>query len=292
MDMRGSDFHNPGQMRFRRLASGLGIGVSLSACLPDDARQRLDAGAVVVDATGAPLAGAEIEAYVVYFEVADGFEIERRFVEDVTEPAGIRTDEAGRFLVAASDLALSYDWQRDEQVCEDLCSEWQTSCQEVTEEVCVERCEEVTYDDCSQECWDDCETVCYDQTVCDEEGNCWSETVCEDQCTSTCEEVCGPVTEYDCYDECRVETYEECSDVCLEMVQECRWVTRTYTSYPELSEVVATRSELILRDADSQVHVTVGETLESRQGQKCDDERCEPLNVWIQQDRFVVPFAP
>jgi hypothetical protein len=162
MDMPGSDLHTPGDMRFRRLACGIGIGVSLSGCSADDDRQRLDAEVVVVDADGAPVAGADIDAYVVYFGVADGHEMERRFVEDVTEPPGIRTDDAGRFEVAAPDLALSYDWQRDEYVCEDVCIEWGTSCAPVTEQVCVEQCEDVTYEECWDDCWEECETTCYD----------------------------------------------------------------------------------------------------------------------------------
>lgn len=280
-------------MLFRRLACGLGIGVSLSACLAgEDGRQRLDAEAIVVDAEGAPLAGVEVDAYVVYFQVADGIEIERRFVEDVTGPAGIRTGDAGRFQVAAADLALSYDWQRDEYVCEELCTDWGTSCAVVTEQVCVEQCDEVTQDQCWDECSDDCQTTCYDDLVCDEEGNCWTETVCVDDCTTTCTTVCGPVTEHVCYDECWEETYEQCDDVCLATVEECAWVTRTYTSYPDLSEVLSTRSELSLRDADGQERVVPGETLESRQGQRCSDDRCEPIDVWLQRDRFVVPSAP
>jgi hypothetical protein len=280
-------------MRFRRLACGLGIGVSLSACFGCGRdEQRLDAEAIVVDAEGAPLAGTGVDAYVVYFRVADGIEIERRFVEDVTEPDGIRTDGGGRFQVAGQDLELSYDWQQEEYVCEDVCADWGVSCAMVTDVVCVEHCEEVTYDECWDECWDDCETVCQDDVVCDEDGNCWTETTCEDVCTTSCEPVCGPVTENVCQDECWEETYEQCDDVCLETVQQCGWVTHTYTSYPALSEVVSARAELFLRDAEGLEHMVPGETLESRQGQQCSGERCNPVNLWLQRDRFVVPFAP
>lgn len=278
-------------MALRRLACGLTIGLSLSACTAVDPRQRLDAEAVVVDPGGAPLAGVEVDAYAVYFQVADGTEIERRFVEDVAGPAGIRTDAAGRFRVSAADLALSYDWERDEYVCEDICTAWETSCAPVTETVCVEHCEQVTYDDCWDECWEECETVCYDDTYCDEDG-CWTETVCDDVCTTACDTVCGPVTETVCQDECWEETYEQCEDVCLEIVQECGWVTRVYTSYPDLFEVVSARSELFLRDAGGEPRVVLGEALESGQARRCTDERCEPVNVWRQRDRFVVPFTP
>lgn len=278
-------------MRFGRLACALGVGFSLSACAADDG-QRLDAEAVVIGADGAPLAEARVDAYVVYFQVAGGPEIERRFADDVTEPPGIRTDAEGRFEVAASHLALSYDWERDEYVCEDVCTAWQTSCTPVTETVCVEQCEDVTYEDCWDECWDECETVCYDETVCDEDGNCWTETTCDDVCTPVCDTVCGTVTETQCYDDCWEETYDQCEDVCLELVEECGWVTRVYTSYPELSEIVSARSEIFLRDAEGQGRAVPGEALESRQEQRCEDDRCEPVNVWVQRDRFVVPFAP
>ena len=91
------------------------------------------------------------DAYRLTFVVADGHEIERTFTKDESGSA-IRTNEAGRFRVIASHLALSYDWQRDEYVCEESCTEWVTTCQDVAEEVCVEQCDVVTY----EECWDDC----------------------------------------------------------------------------------------------------------------------------------------
>lgn len=257
----------------------------------DDAGQRLDATGIVVGADGVtPLGRADIDEYVLYFQVADGTEIERRFQQDVTEPNGIRTDASGAFRIEAEQLALSYDWEQDEYVCEDVCVEWETMCELVTEDVCVQVCEPVTYEDCWDECWDECETTCYDDVVCDDEGYCWTETVCEDDCTQVCEPVCGTVTEDECWDDCHQETYEQCDDVCLEIVEECGWVTRTYTSYPELSEVVSTRAEIHLRDSDGNPHIVAGETLEARQAKDCDGDRCEPLNLWEQRDRFVVPF--
>lgn len=289
MDTAGARRHDSILMRLHPLLRGIGLGVSLSACFPDDTRQHLDAEGTVLDAEGAPLAAAKIDAYVVYFQVADGTEIERRFDEDVTGPSGIHTDASGRFHVTSADLALSYDWQRDEYVCEDICTTWETTCTSVTEQVCVPQCETVTYDTCWDECEDDCVTSCYDVPACDEDGNCWSETVCTEDCTPICVTVCGTVTENQCYDECWDETYDVCEDVCLASVEECDWVTRTYTSYPALSEVVAARSEIVLRDATGESRTIAGETVVSEQDQQCDGERCEPLNVWLQRDDFVAP---
>jgi hypothetical protein len=292
MDTASARRHDQDLMRFHQLLWGIGLGVSLSACFADDTWQRLDAEGTVLDTEGAPLAAAEIDAYVVYFQVADGTEIKRRFVEDSSSPLGIHTDSAGRFKVTAPNLALSYDWQRDEYVCEDICTLWETTCNTVTEEVCVQQCETVTYDACWDECESVCVTSCYDDTYCDEDGNCWTETVCGEECSPSCVTVCGPVTEDQCYDECWDETYDVCEDVCIESVEECAWVTRTYTSYPALSEVVAARSEIVLRDATGESHTVAGEAVVSKQKQQCDGERCEPLNVWQQQDNFVVPYAP
>lgn len=282
-------------MRARRLACGVLATVVLSACNPSDSQgQRIGATGIVVASDGkTPLSGVEVDAYVVYFQVSEDVEIERRFEQDVTEPDGIRTDGAGTFRIEAANLALSYDWERDEWVCSEHCTDWDTYCELVTEDVCTDYCEPVTYEDCWDECWEECETVCYDEVVCDDDGNCWDETVCEEECSSSsCETVCETVTEDECYQECNEETYEVCEDVCMETVEECDWVTRTYTSYPELSEVLSTRSELILRDAEGAAHVIPGDTLEAGQAEKCDEDRCVPIDLWHQRDRFIVPFAP
>lgn len=61
--------------------------------------------------------------------------------------------------------------------------------------------------------------------------------------------------------------------------------------YPDYAEIVSARAEIRLRDSDGVEHVVTGETLESSQAQRCEDRRCEPLNVWRQDDRFVVATA-
>jgi hypothetical protein len=281
-------------MRSLLVPFAFAAGATLIGCgHPEDLGQQLSATGTVVASDGVtPLDRTEIDAYVIYFQVADGTEIARELTDDVQEPRGITTDVEGRFHIEATHLALSYDWEQDEWVCQDICTLWETSCEMVTEEVCVDVCEVVTYDECWDECWDECTTTCWDEVVCDDEGYCWTETICEDDCTTVCEPVCGTVTEEECYPECHDETYEVCEDVCVESVEECGWVTRTYTSYPEFSEIVGTRTEIVLRDDAGQTHVVPGETLEAGRAQRCDDGACEPLSVWLQRDRFVAPFGP
>jgi len=207
--------------------------------------QQLVATGELVAADGTtPVTDRSIDAYRLTFVVADGNEIERTFTKHESGDP-IRTNDAGRFHILESNLALSYDWQQDEYVCQDICTEWVTTCHDVSEEVCAEQCAVVTYDECWDECWDECDTTCHDETYCDDEG-CWTETVCSDDCTNVCETVCQPVTEEQCWDECHVEVSEQCNDDCTASVESCEWVTMTYTTFPALSDIVSTRAEIRL----------------------------------------------
>lgn len=254
--------------------------LSFSGCFPEPPTQHLVATGEVVAADGTtPVPNQSIEVYRLTFVVADGNEIERTFTRDESGDP-IRTDQAGRFRVVASDLALSYDWQQEEYVCEDVCTEWVTTCQDVAVDVCVEQCEVVTHDECWDDCWDECETVCSDETVCDDEG-CWTETVCQDECTTTCEQVCEPVTEEQCWDECHVEIVEQCNDDCATSVESCEWVTMTYTTFPELSDIVATRAEIRLTAQGGAPRWITGVTLETGEKAGADE--------WVTSDRFTLP---
>lgn len=258
----------------------------------EDPSQRLMAVGQLLDAQGAPLPLEPIESYQLTFVLAGDIEIERTFTE------GIITDDQGMFRVSASDLNLSYDWQEDEYECQDVCIETETYCYDVEEDVCVSQCDVVTFDECYDECYDDCSgSTCYDETVCttyqDDEGNTWeecdTETVCEDDCTTTCEPVCGSVTEEQCWDDCHVEVYEQCDEECVLFEEQCGWVTYTHTSYPELSEVVATRAEIAF-----QGKLIEGDQLRAHEEQECEQDdagvkRCTSLGLWLQRDRFTVP---
>ena len=201
----------------------------LAGCSPGDG-QRLLASGEVLQADGSPARDLAIDTYAITFHLQNGVAIERRFESRGPED-GVVTDGAGLFRIDARDVALSYDWERDEWVCEDVCTTWETTCALVTDYVCVDDCEVVTYDECWDECWEDCESVCWDETVCDAWGDCWTETTCDEDCTSSCDTVCGTVTEEVCEQDCWTEENEVCEDVCLEIVEECGWVTRTYTSH-------------------------------------------------------------
>jgi hypothetical protein len=271
-------------MRFLHLISGILASAALVGCvLAADRGQELEATGTVYAADGSPLANARIEAYSVWFAVADGHEVERRYDDDARGAKGITTDKAGRFEIQAAELALSYQWEEDVWECHDVCTLWETDCYLVTEDVCVDVCEPVTY----EECWEECTPVCWDEVVCDDEGYCWEETVCQDECTTYCE----PVTVEECYAECHEETFEQCDDICLETVEQCDWVTYTHTEYPDYAEIVSAHAEIRIRDGEGVEHVVTGETLESGQAQRCEERRCEPVNVWRQDDRFVVPFG-
>lgn len=275
--------------------------IAVGCAPPEQTTQRLIAVGQLLDADGSPRVNAPIESYHLTFIVTGDVEIERTFRNDASSSQGIVTDAHGMFRITESDLSLSYDWEQDEYVCEDVCIESVIECYDVEEDVCVESCETVTYDDCYDDCYDECTTSCYDETTCttysDGDGNEWeecvTETVCEDDCTTTCEPVCGTVTEEQCWDDCHVEVYEQCDEQCLAYEQQCGWVTRTYTSYPELSEVIATRAEITVRDADDVEQTIEGDQLDAREDQECsqDDDgttTCKPLNLWLQRDRFTL----
>ncbi len=243
-------------------------------------RQRLVASGTLLANDGVtPLVGTQVDRYELTFsfagEAGEAF-VERKFLDDGAS-APIVTDESGRFQVTASDLALSYDWERDEEVCQNVCQSWDTICHDVTEEVCTSTC---TDQQCWIECWDDCWTECYDEWVCDE-YDCWTETVCEEYCTEICDEVCETVS-YPC--NCYWDTYEQCHDECVATAQECHWVTRTYTTHPALHDIVSTRASVWLSDQGS----ISGKTVEAYQHQVCA-ESCERTELWIQKDRFVLP---
>lgn len=270
------------------------------SCATEEPTQRLIAVGQLLDADGTPRANAPIERYQLTFVLDGEVEIERTFRHDAIGAQGIVTDEQGMFRITDDDLALSYDWQQDEYVCQDVCVEVVTECYEVEEDVCVEQCDVVTYEDCYDECYEDCTTTCYDELVCttytDDEGNeweeCYTETVCEDDCTSTCEPVCGTVTEEQCWDDCHVEVYEQCDDHCVATEEHCDWVTRTYTSYPELSEVIDTRATITVLDADGAEQTIEGDPLDGREDQECTESddgppSCKRLGVWLQRDRFM-----
>ena len=262
----------------------LALGATLVACGSDDDHQRLTATGTLLDGEGNPLAGSEISRYDLTF-VLNGEEgpvsIQRSFDDDGTGSPLI-TDANGRFHVTSNDLALAYDYQRDEWVCEDVCTAWETVCYEVTEEVCLDTCAE---DQCWDECWDDCDVDCYDETVCDEYGDCWTETVCDESCTEVCDTVCETVA-YPC--NCYLETYDQCDDECVQIVEECGWVTRTYTAFPALNEISTTEAELQLTDGTW----ISGVPIEAFQQDTCqDDGKCELVNLWVQKDLFTVESA-
>jgi hypothetical protein len=266
----------------------------MTGCAPGEGGQRLDAVGELVGADGVtPRPDLLVYSYELTFVVAGDVEIHRLFTEDAAPgKRGIRADAKGLFTITSADLGLSYDWERDELVCGDVCVAWDESCHEVTEEVCLDTC---TYEECWDECWDDCSTTCWDETVCeifyDEDGypyeECWVETFCEDDCTTSCEEVCDSFSE-GC--NCHEETYEECDEVCVATEEHCEWVTRTYTSYPSLAEIVATRAAIRIADPGGETLVIRGRPLEAHQRETCDDDDCELVNEWIQRDRFVLPF--
>lgn len=237
--------------------------------------QRLSATGELVDGT-TPRAGQSIERYELDFIVAGEageVTIERQFAASASGGA-IATDEAGLFRIASEDLALSYDWERDELECVESCVTWETVCQEVTEEVCLDTCSEL-------DCWEECGSECWEETVCDEE-DCWTEVVCEE----VCGEVCETVT-YAC--DCHLETYEDCFDQCVETVEDCDWVTRTYTSQAALEDVIATEARVWLRDSQGTLHGFVGQPLEAQQHRTCNQQgECRLENLWIQRDRFII----
>lgn len=269
---------------------GLVCSVATIGCgtsTPEE-HQRLVAAGQLLTADGAtPLAGMAVDRYQVTFVVAGengDAEINRLFSEDESG-AGIVTDADGWFRVASPDLALAYDWQRDELVCGEVCVAWDTVCDQVTEEICLDTC---TEEQCWDECWDDCAVECWDEEVCDGDGNCWVETVCEEYCTEVCETVCDTVS-YGC--NCYLDTYEVCDDQCVESAEECEWVTRTYTSAASLGDVIGTRTTVWVHDETLAEHLIDGDLIEAQQHEGCNAAgECGPVDLWVQKDRFVVPF--
>jgi hypothetical protein len=262
---------------------GLTLSVVLSAlvavgCGPSlSDPQRLEATGEVVELDGVtPRAGQLVDRYELSFVVAgEGGEvtIERQLAASADGDA-IVTDADGLFRIVSEDLALSYEWQRDELECVDSCVTWETVCEQVTEEVCLNTCSEL-------DCWEECTPECWEERFCDEDG-CWTEVVCED----VCGEVCEPIT-YPC--DCHTETYEECFDQCVETVEDCDWVTRTYTSPASLEDVITTEARVWLRDGQSAARAFVGEPLEAEQHRTCNrNGECNLENLWIQRDRFPI----
>ncbi len=263
---------------------GLALGCSDEPLEP----QRLIASGQVMAADGVtPLAGFDVNRYELTFVVASErgeFEVARGFAKS-SSGADIVTDEAGRFEIESDDLALAYTWEEDELVCGDVCARWETVCDVITEEICLDSC---WGEDCWDECWDECTTECWDETVCDDEG-CWIETVCEDSCYEVCDTVCQEVA-YPC--NCYTDSYEVCGDECVAVVEECNWVTRTYSAPASLDEVRSTHADIWVADLAGAEHVIGGDLLEAFQHQRCDAERrCENTSLWIQKDRFTIPFA-
>lgn len=254
--------------------------VGALACGPDHDPQRLVAsGQIVASDESTPRAGVAVDRYQLTFVVAGevGDVAINRAFEETPDGSPIVTDADGRFEIRGEDLALSYTWERDELVCWDVCVAWVTYCEQVTEEICASVCTDL-------ECWDDCATECWDEVVCDD-YDCWVETYCDEACSEVCEEV-----SYDC--DCHLETYEVCGDECIKTVEECEWVTRTYTSQASLEQIVSTQADLWSRHDDSGERRVTGQTLQARQEVECDGEgHCAPGNLWIQDDRFVLPIA-
>jgi hypothetical protein len=262
------------------------FGAALAGCAPDGAEQRLIATGELLAADGeTPLVGARINKYRLTFLLegeAGPVQIQRDFRSDAAGHP-IVCNAQGRFAIANDDLALAYEWERDERMCGTVCVAWDTVCHEVREEVCLSSCSE---DTCWDECWDECTPECWDETVCDDVGDCWAETVCVDSCVEECAPVCE-TTSYPC--ECFWDSHERCSDECVEHAEQCEWVTRVYTTHPALDRVDATRAELWL-DGDGDTRRVIGTPIEAHQFRGCDDAgRCTPLDLWVQRDRFVAP---
>ncbi|MFO0617866.1 MAG: hypothetical protein U0414_35070 [Polyangiaceae bacterium] len=271
------------------------IGVT-AGCRPKEpptttrAPQLIAVGEVVDDA-GNPVAGAQIEAYRLRI-VADGAEIVREYGEDDDSAiTGIRTDEKGNFRILDDDFVVAHEWDEDVWVCEDVCTDWETTCTLVDEQICTPVCQDVTYDECWDECWDDCVQTCEDVTTCDDSG-CWTDTVCTDDCTTVCEPVCQTVTETQCVDECYWDTHEECSDACVATVQQCGYQTVHHVDPIALSQFESATAEITYRGADGELVTSKGSVLTSGQQPTCPARTtakatdCQPYELWIQRDRF------
>lgn len=245
----------------------------------------------VVDATGAPVAGAAIESYRLRIS-ARGSEIIRSYVEDDATAPGIVTDARGTFRVLDNAFVVLHEWDEDQWVCEDVCTTWETTCVTVDEQVCTPVCQDVTYDDCWDECWDECVETCEDVTTCDDSG-CWTDTVCSQDCTTYCEPVCQTVTETQCVDDCQWVSHDECSDACVATEQQCGWQTLHHADPVPLDEIESVKAEISWRAPDGSLQTTVGEASSSGTQETCPDApvdsnapACRPYDLWVQRDRF------
>lgn len=261
----------------------MSIGVGCSPHEP----QRLEATGQLVAADGqTPLPNTAVDDYELTFKLLGEngeVSISRAFEQDA-EGDRITTDPQGIFRIEARDLRLSYDWSREELECRDECIAWETLCETVTEEVCYSTCSE---EQCWDECYDDCYTDCWEEEYCDDDG-CWGETVCEDDCVEVCEPTCETVS-YAC--DCQWESYEVCSDSCVLTEEVCEWVTRWYTAYPALSEVQSTTAAVRLPDKAGNLRILKGDNINAHQHQQCDENGCLPIPLWVQDDRFRVPWS-
>lgn len=292
-------------MRRALLARGLALpllaGVFVAGC---HARQppayerdpELIAVGEVVDASGAPIAGASVASYRLRI-VARDTEIIREYTEDDDDATpGIETSEAGTFRVLDGHFLLAIEWDEDVWVCEDVCTLYETTCATVDEQVCTPVCQDVTYDDCWDECWDECVQTCEDVTTCDDSG-CWTDTYCSDDCTTYCEPVCQTVTETQCYDDCTWVSHEECSDACVQTVEECGWQTVHHVDPVALDEVQSVSAEITWRGTDGVLQTTKGAPRQSGEQDTCagvalEGATCTPYELWVQRDTFTRTPSP
>jgi hypothetical protein len=261
---------------FALLAAGCGSG------------QELLASGRLQDENGAPLANTELAAYVVNFEIAGGYRVERVYSN---QGIAITTDAQGRFYVQDYDLALSYEWTEEVYECGFVCADSVIDCFDVEQEVCEQQCETVSYEDC----WDECSQCCDETTVCttyeDSEGNTWEECTTEESCEDCgCETTCETVTEDSCDEDCWTEIVEQCNETCLRYEEQCDWVTYSHTAYPAMSEVISVQASVVLQQADGTQLTIEGNATESRQAEECErvngEQRCTLLNRWLQSDDF------
>jgi hypothetical protein len=274
------------------------VGLAATAChrsneAPTQTRApQLIAVGEVVDGAGTPIADATVEGYRLRL-MTGGTEIIREYAEDDDDAiAGIHTDANGMFRILDDDFTVAKEWDEDRWVCEDVCTEWETTCVLVDEEICTPVCQDVTYDDCYDECWDECTQTCEDVTTCDDSG-CWTDTVCTDDCTTYCEPVCQTVTETQCVDDCYWDTHEECSDSCSTTVEQCGNQTFHHVDPVALSEIDSVTAEITYRGADGSLQTSKGAVLTSGEQPTCPTDRadtnasaCQPYDLWIQRDRF------
>jgi len=262
-------------MRSRRTTGrlallGLGLGLA-TGCVPDHGQQLLAMGELV-SPSGERLAHQPIDQYQITFLVeGETGEVEiRRLYSDANESGDpIVTDEDGRFTITQNALDLSYSWERDEYVCEDRCVSWEEVCQTESEQICS-----TCYEDyCWEECWDEC----WDETYCDDYG-CWTETWCDTSCGTFCD-----TESYAC--DCYWQDYAECWDECSATVEDCDWVTRTYTSPVPYGRVLSAEAAIALPGRSP----IAGEPLVSEHRECERDEECDYDERWVQHDRFVVP---